>query len=324
MRNGRKKKTPITLTKGHHPSADGSSSPYATRSLIRRFHVLLKKHRQLQKNGSSVPNIKEWGDVEQEMERLGGLAAYQRMSSIGQGVDRGGGSEKVFIKWLVGMGLSKRGDKGSLRCANRPQCTESPCDSFSLLEVGALKPDNYASCSSWITTTAIDLRSRHPSILELDFLTMNDNDHAERWDLISLSLVVNFEPNPKHRGHSISIACLAALDGVGRTNAHVGTYIPASVWIAISRCKSSCSGCCLTQRGQQLPSACVENSHYMSFERLEALMAAIGFVKVEKKWRRGRKMAYWLYRKTVQGDRDEFRKKRACRAGKRNNFCILL
>lgn len=57
--------------------------------------------------------------MEQEINQLGGLATYQRMSSIGQGTDRGGGSEKVLIKWLVGMGLSRRGDKGALRYADR-------------------------------------------------------------------------------------------------------------------------------------------------------------------------------------------------------------
>ena len=35
-----------------------------------------------------------------------------------------------------------------------------------MLEVGALKPDNYSSCESWLETTCIDLRSNHPSIIE--------------------------------------------------------------------------------------------------------------------------------------------------------------
>lgn len=78
---------------------------------------------------------------------------------------------------------------------------------------------------------------------------------------------------------------------------------------------------------RQLPSPCVENSRYMSSEHLASLMAAIGFTEVEKKRRQGGKMAYWLYRKTeldVGVDMDEFRKKRVCRDGRRNNFCILL
>ena len=117
MRTTRKKKTPITLA--DHPSvANGSSKPHTTRTLIRRFHVLLKKQKQLQKNASSAANAKALQDVEQGIEQLGGLAAYQRMSSIGQGTDRGGGSEKVLIKWLVGRGLSKRDDEGPLRYAD--------------------------------------------------------------------------------------------------------------------------------------------------------------------------------------------------------------
>ena len=121
MRNMRKKKTPVTLTGKDHSSASGSSNPRTTRTLIRRFHVLLKKQRQLRKNASSVANAKELRNVEQEIEQLGGLAAYQRMSSIGQGTDRGGGSEKVLIKWLVGMGLSKGDDKTPLRYADHLQ-----------------------------------------------------------------------------------------------------------------------------------------------------------------------------------------------------------
>lgn len=73
-----------------------------------------------------------------------------------------------------------------------------------LLEVGALKPDNYASCSAWIDTHPIDLRSQHPSIVEQDFLKMDLVENAEGWDTISLSLVVNFVPEPRDRGVSSS------------------------------------------------------------------------------------------------------------------------
>lgn len=70
-----------------------------------------------------------------------------------------------------------------------------------LLEVGALKPDNYHSCSSWIDVSPMDLRSRHPAIMEQDFLLMDSvAEHHEKWDIISLSLVVNFVPEPRDRG----------------------------------------------------------------------------------------------------------------------------
>ena len=42
----------------------------------------------------------ELAAIEEEINELGGLETYQKMSVIGQGNDRGGGSEKVLIAWL--------------------------------------------------------------------------------------------------------------------------------------------------------------------------------------------------------------------------------
>lgn len=75
-----------------------------------------------------------------------------------------------------------------------------PIIPHSLLEVGALKPDNYRSCSSWIEWMPIDLNSRHPRIIQQDFLSMDLQEHQSSWDAISLSLVVNFVPEPTDRG----------------------------------------------------------------------------------------------------------------------------
>ena len=90
-----------------------------------------------------------------------------------------------------------------------------------LLEVGALLPDNYASCSSWIDNTPIDLRSRHPSIREQDFLLMDEEGNREKWDVISLSLVVNFVPEARDRGsvNTASVYQQAGLRDVHRANA---------------------------------------------------------------------------------------------------------
>jgi len=48
-----------------------------------------------------------------------------------------------------------------------------------LLEVGAVQPGNYRGCESWMDVTAIDLCSRHPSILEQDFLLMDLSERGE-------------------------------------------------------------------------------------------------------------------------------------------------
>lgn len=74
-----------------------------------------------------------------------------------------------------------------------------------MLEIGALKHDNYAGCSRWITNTPIDLRSNHPAIIEQDFLQrpLPESD-SDRFDIISCSLVINFVPDIRDRGESTS------------------------------------------------------------------------------------------------------------------------
>lgn len=72
-----------------------------------------------------------------------------------------------------------------------------------MLEIGALKPDNYSSCTSWIHNFPIDLNSRHPDIKEQDFLhrPVPTTDES-RFDVVSCSLVLNFVPDVKDRGES--------------------------------------------------------------------------------------------------------------------------
>lgn len=278
MPKARKKKVPITSD--GRDIVSPSSNPQTTRAVIRRFHVLLKKQGQLEHNPATTSNEAELKKINEELASMGGLAVYQRMSSIGQGSDRGGGSESVLIKWLVNMGFSKRDSMSKLR----------------LLEVGALKPDNYTSCSSWIDATPIDLRSRHPAIREQNFLMMEASENWEKWDVLSLSLVVNFVPEPRDRGRML---CLAH------------NFLRESGLLFLV-----------------LPLPCVENSRYLTLEHLGSLMTAIGFREVEKKWKQGGKMAYWLYRKVerhLHSDFSPFRKRCVCRQGSsRNNFVILL
>jgi len=108
----RKRKTPVT----DQASSSSSSNPRSSRALIRRFHVLLKKKAQLQAQGVNVQNSTQTlAEIEEGIEALGGLSAYQRMSDIGQGDDRGGGSQKVLVSWLKAMGMSDRAGKNRLR-----------------------------------------------------------------------------------------------------------------------------------------------------------------------------------------------------------------
>lgn len=97
-------------------SSGSSSSPAATRTVIRRFHVLNKRQTQLQRllegDGSELSSQardarEEIIAIEQEISDMGGLEAYQKMSVIGQGEDRGGGSEKILLEFLDELRIPK-------------------------------------------------------------------------------------------------------------------------------------------------------------------------------------------------------------------------
>lgn len=106
----RKRKAPITNVLP--TSSTSSSKPESSRAVIRRFHVLLKRQAQLQKLVvHDLSQRTELAHVEREIEELGGLETYQRMSAIGQGSDRGGGSEKVLIRWLKDKQMHKTENK---------------------------------------------------------------------------------------------------------------------------------------------------------------------------------------------------------------------
>ncbi|KAI9067056.1 hypothetical protein FKP32DRAFT_306043 [Trametes sanguinea] len=263
-----KRKVPITVAgPSDRPSqpSGSSSRPQATRTVIRRFHVLIKRRTQLQQQVIAAKN-------------------RDRMSAIGQDKDRGGGSEKIFIGWLrdlqVPTSMKEKGTK------------------LRLLEVGALKPDNYASCSSWVEVTPIDLHSRHPAIEEQDFLLMDPMEHRESWDSISLSLVLNFVPDAKDRGQMLRLA-------------HTMLRPEGLLFVA-------------------LPLPCILNSRYLTPEHFQGLMAAVGFEQVYTRWREGGKMAYWLFRKVLppasstHKDHLPYDKKTVFRQGNRNNFVVLL
>jgi len=161
--------------------------------------------------------------------------------------------------------------------------------------VGALKPDNYKSCNTWIDWTPIDLHSRHPQIQEQDFLKMDLKEHKQKWNTITLSLVLNFVPVPNDRGRMLRLAhAMLTPDGL--------------LFLA-------------------LPLPCVANSRYVTFDHLKSLMESVGFSEVKERWKKDGKMGYWLYRKSIPQDSQSvcaFGKKTVLRTGQRNNFAIIL
>ena len=134
----KKRKLPVTVVDHRQPlattSTASSSRPATTRTVIRRFHVLIKRKAQLEKaisrGEASVDGLDSntaLKQVEREIEGLGGLGAYQRMSSIGQGSDRGGGSERVLIEWLKELGVHRSAKETRKRLQYVHTCARPVC-----------------------------------------------------------------------------------------------------------------------------------------------------------------------------------------------------
>ena len=185
---------------------------------------------------------------------------------------------------------------------------------FRCLEIGALKPDNLASCSNWLDNHPIDLRSQHPDIEEQDFFQRSlPLEEKDRFDIISCSLVLNFVAQPVDRGRSPSwpfkrLLMTASGRMLDLIHLHLQPRSHSMLFLV-------------------LPLPCVTNSRYTTRESLRDLMQVVGFEQVEARFKEGGKVGYWLYRwsEANSADRSQCGKKRILADGKkRNNFAIIL
>lgn len=87
-------------------SYDSTHRTLSGHDLIRRFHVLLKRRARVVAGSSSTSH--EVTDIENEINMLGGLETYQRISAQGQSDERGGGSHKLFIEWMLQKDLKRK------------------------------------------------------------------------------------------------------------------------------------------------------------------------------------------------------------------------
>lgn len=94
-----------------NPKRSRSKSSRQTQSIISTYHTLLKRRKQLlaANDGSGV------AQVDEEIEEMGGLDAYQKASQMGQTKERGGDSGRVLVPWLEELGWGSSGSKGKLK-----------------------------------------------------------------------------------------------------------------------------------------------------------------------------------------------------------------
>ncbi|KAF9921354.1 hypothetical protein FBU30_008639 [Linnemannia zychae] len=257
-------------------------SSLATAQLIRRYHTLNKElsqclaridafqhgnnasytggqRKQWKQGGQKYTEQQKADDlsriaaIRQEMDDLGGLDMYQKASTLGQSKQRGGDSSK----WLIPVIES---------CY--PDLDKKNGTPLKLLDIGALSPHNYKKYSSWIKATPIDLNPQDPLITKMDFLEMPVPPNADQlFDVVCLSLVVNFVGDPTQRGEILRHSTRFLVPGKGLL------YLV-------------------------LPLPCIDNSRYMDHELLVEIMTALGY-KTLVRYHLAKKLAYYAFRLDV-------------------------
>jgi 25S rRNA (adenine2142-N1)-methyltransferase len=276
---------PITNHKEHMSSKQ-------TRTIIRTHHRLHKQHAAALKKGDS----KAVEALKDTIEKNGGLGLYQQASILGQSKLRGGDSSKVLVDWL--------------QQANVLSSSATPADSkaplimqYRLLEVGALSTKNEISkFPSIIDVTRIDLNSQGPGIEQQDFMERPLPKSAdERFDIISLSLVLNYVPEATQRGEMLKRISqfLRRPDFSPDDNESV---LPALFIV--------------------LPLPCVQNSRYLDEQLLMQIMSNLGFMLRNKK--DTAKLCHYLFAKTGNSNGAKTVKKLLKDRSTMNNFCVIV
>ncbi|KAL2848461.1 putative methyltransferase-domain-containing protein [Aspergillus pseudoustus] len=277
-------KRPALLSRTRPPTIrknEAALSAKATRNLIRSHHTLLKQRAQASRAG----DIGLVDKLDTQIQANGGLESYQLASRIGQSSERGGDSSKVLIDW-ISPGLAG---------------LKTTSSKFRVFEVGALSTKNACSRNENLDVVRIDLNSQGPGILKQDFmerpLPLGDED---RFHLISLSLVLNYVPDPVGRGEMLK-RCVAFLTESPLANSN--TSMMPSLFLV-------------------LPAPCVINSRYLTEQRLEEIMSSIGFSLAKSK--QTSKLIYQLWEYSGKPQPKEFKKEILNPGRSRNNFAIIV
>ncbi|KAL2202552.1 hypothetical protein CC79DRAFT_1372719 [Sarocladium strictum] len=280
-----KKQKLSSLSRGRPPmvKSSRSMSRKASRTLINRHHQLEKLRRQASVSGD---NIRE-AELAHEIEALGGLNQYQQASLQGQSVDRGGDTSKILLEWLPLAQMKSM--KGQLR----------------MLEIGSLSTKNACSGSGLFEMVNIDLNSQEPGIEQQDFMErpLPEGD-ADRFDIISLSLVLNFVPDHATRGQMLLRTLSFLRTTASNHNTSMGSTYPCLFLV--------------------LPRSCIDNSRYFTEPRLAEIMSAIGYSQLQSKLTQKLTYSLWKWDGVTRKSKVSFTKTELHPGRTRNNFVVTL
>ncbi|TDZ28058.1 25S rRNA (adenine(2142)-N(1))-methyltransferase [Colletotrichum spinosum] len=294
---GRIVTAPRLLSSGRPPTLRKtvrSISRKETNNIINTHHTLQKKREQaLARNDAN-----EAAALATEISALGGIEEYQKASLQGQKKDRGGDSSRVLLEWLRAVELprtKRKYEEGEIDGLQR----------LRMLEVGALSTENACSKSGLFDMEHIDLNSQQPGILQQDFMERPlPKDDTERFDIISLSLVINYVPDHSLRGQML-LRTLSFLRQPADDVADDARALFPAVFLV-------------------LPRSCIQKSRYFSEARLDELMAIFGYIRKDCKITN--KLAYSLWNRISppRHPLPALAKKELNPGLKRNNFTITL
>ncbi|KAI1410166.1 putative methyltransferase-domain-containing protein [Hypoxylon sp. FL1857] len=277
-----------SLTAGRPPTArkPKSISRKATKNLINSLHLLEKKKAQAVAKGDQTAATA----IDTEIAALGGIEKYQQASLQGQRLDRGGDSSHVLMEWLKPMDPKSFSSSGAL---------------LRMLEVGALSTTNACSRSGIFDMERIDLNSQSDGIKQQDFMKRPlPKDDSQRFDIISLSLVLNFVPDAIGRGEML----LRTLDFLRQPDmtrpSQLRNHFPSLFMV--------------------LPAPCVTNSRYMNECHMESIMNSLGYVKARSKITQKLVYYLWVRKSAPQSPLVTFKKLELRSGRSRNNFAVVL
>ncbi|OTA66759.1 hypothetical protein K449DRAFT_239575 [Hypoxylon sp. EC38] len=277
-----------SLTAGRPPTVrkPKSISRKATKTLINSLHLLEKKKAQAIAKGDRAAET----TIDTEIAALGGIEKYQQASLQGQRLDRGGDSSYILMEWLRPMGSGFFSPSGG---------------TLKMLEVGALSTTNACSKSGFFDMERIDLNSQSDGIKQQDFMKRPlPKDDNERFDIISLSLVLNFVPDAIGRGAML----LRTLDFLKQPDttrpSELRDLFPSLFMV--------------------LPAPCVTNSRYMNESHMESIMSTLGYVKARSKITQKLVYYLWVRKSAIQSPPVTFKKLELRSGHSRNNFAVVL
>ncbi|POR33620.1 25S rRNA adenine-N(1) methyltransferase [Tolypocladium paradoxum] len=280
-----KKQLLKSLKTGRPPTVKSarSMSRKASRTLINSHHQLEKRRSQAAAKGDKDAEA----TISAEIASLGGLDHYQQASLQGQSLDRGGDTSKILLEWLPVAEMKSTGKR------------------LRMLEVGSLSTRNACSTSGLFDVVHIDLNSQEPGILQQDFMKRPlPETEVAKFDIISLSLVLNFVPEAAGRGQMLFRTLTFLRDNPTSLLGTPDLPFPSLFLV--------------------LPRSCITNSRYFTQSRLEELMTTLGYELVQAK--STQKLAYSLWKKArpLASTNIDFTKREVNPGRTRNNFAVTL